>query len=102
MQEKRVRRRYTAEEKFKIVKQVITKSKSVSEICDDNDIHPNQFYRWQKEFFEGAFERFSETKIGRKSNREDREKKRAEEEIKRLNEVIAEVVKENIELKKKN
>ena len=35
-------------------------------------------------FFKGAYERFAETKIDHKSNQEDREKKKAVEEIKRL------------------
>ena len=102
MSSERTRRKFTAKEKFEIVKSVITKSKTVSEICEEQRMHPNQYYRWQKDFFEGAFERFNETKVGRKSTRDNREKEKAEKEISRLNEVIAEVVKENIEFKKKH
>ncbi|MDY6970167.1 MAG: transposase [Spirochaetota bacterium] len=102
MNEKRGRRRFKPEEKFNIVKLVITKAKTVSEICEEYDIHPNQYYRWQKDFFEGALERFAETKVGRKSTQDERARKQAEEEIKKLNNVIAEVVKENIEIKKKH
>lgn len=102
MARKNYKRRFSAKEKFDIVKTVITNNKTVSEICDEHQLHPNQYYRWQKEFFEGAFSRFNEGKIGRKGTKEQREKEAAEKEINRLNEVIAEVVKENIDLKKKN
>jgi transposase-like protein len=101
MSNEKTRRKFNANEKFEIVKSVITKSKTVSENCDTYGIHPNQYYRWQKAFFEGAYDRFNETKIGRKNHQIEREKEDAEKEIKRLTEVIAEVVKENIYLKKK-
>ncbi|HCW92637.1 MAG TPA: hypothetical protein DHM44_03040, partial [Flexistipes sinusarabici] len=32
-----------------MVKQVLSKAKSVSEICREHNIHPNQYYRWQRE-----------------------------------------------------
>lgn len=102
MNRKNNRRKYNPQEKFETVKQVITKAKTVSEVCTERGIHVNQYYRWQKDFFEGAFERFLEGKSGRKSTREQREKEKAEEEIRRLNEVITAVVKENVDLKKKN
>jgi transposase-like protein len=51
---KRKRRRFSPEEKFNIVKQVLSKAKTVSEISEEYDIHPNQYYQWQKDFFNGA------------------------------------------------
>ena len=96
------RRRFTPEEKFEIVKQVITRSKSVSEVCVEKGFHVNQYYRWQKEFYEGALERFMSGIPGRKSALVERERDLAQKEVHRLNEVVAAVVKENIDLKKKN
>jgi len=102
MARRNFKRKFSAKEKFDLVKTVITNSRTVSEICDEYKLHPNQYYRWQKEFFEGAFNRFTEGKVGRKGKREQREREESEKERIRLNEVIAEVVKENIALKKKN
>jgi transposase-like protein len=96
------RRKYSAEEKFGIVKQVLSKAKTVSEISDEYGIYPNQYYRWQGEFFESALNGFKEKSQGRTRTAEDREKQRMREEISRMKDVIAEIASENIELKKKN
>jgi len=97
---KRKRRRFKPEEKFKIVKEGVTKARSVSEICDEYGIHPNQFYKWQKEFFESALSGFKESSQGRTRVAENREKKRMESDIKRMKDVITELASENIDLKK--
>ena len=99
---KKKRRRFAPEEKFDIVKQVLSKAKTVSEISDEYGIHPNQYYKWQGEFFEGALSSFKEKSQGRTRAAEDREKQRMQSEIQRMKDVIAEVVSENIEIKKKN
>jgi transposase-like protein len=99
---KRTRKHYTPEEKFNIVKQVLSKARTVSEISEEYGIHTNQYYRWQNEFLESALNGFKEKSQGRTKAAEDREKKRMENEIQRMKEVIAEVVSENIEIKKKN
>ncbi len=97
---KKTRKRFKPEEKFKIVKEVISKAKTVSEICDEYDIHTSQFYKWQKDFFESALCGFQESSQGRTRSAEDREKKRMESDIKRMKDVIAELASENIDLKK--
>ncbi len=99
---KNKRRRFRPEEKFEIVKQVLSKARTVSEVSDEYNIHPNQYYKWQGEFFEGALNGFKEKSRGRTKTAEDREKQRTESDMKRMKDVIAEVVSENIELKKKS
>lgn len=99
---KKQRKRYSAEEKFGIVRQVLSRSKTVTEICQEHGIHPNMYYRWQNDFFEGALAFFQEKSQGRTKAAVDREKDRMASEISRMKEVIAEVVTENIDLKKKN
>ena len=97
---KKKRRRFKPEEKFKIVKEVISKARSVSEICEECDIHPNQIYKWQKDFFESALEGFRSSSKGRTNAAETRQKERQEKEIQRMKDVVAELAAENIELKK--
>ena len=96
------RRHFSPEEKFNIVKQVLSKAKAVTEISEEYGIHPNLYYRWQGEFFEAALSGFKEKSQGRTKAAEDREKERMDSEIQRMKNVIAEVVSENIALKKKN
>lgn len=95
------RRKFTAEEKYEMVKEVLSKAKSVSEICREHNIHPNQYYRWQRNFLEGALEGFRGRTESKKLKRLEAEKASKEAELNRLNGVVAEVVKENIVLKKK-
>lgn len=97
---KKKRRRFKPEEKFNIVKEVVSKSRTVSEVCEEYGIHANQVYKWQKEFFESALEGFRENSKGRTRVAESKEKERQEKEISRMKDVIAELAAENIELKK--
>lgn len=97
---RRSRKRFTAEKKFEIVKLVISKSKTVSEISKEYDIHPNQFYTWQKEFYDSALSGFKEKSMGRTKAAEEREKERLKNKIVKLNSVISTILEENIELKK--
>lgn len=99
---KRKRRRFSPEEKFNIVKQVLSKARAVSEITEEYGVHPNQYYRWQAEFLESALNGFKEKSQGRTRAAGEREKKQMADEIQRMKDVIAEVVSENIEIKKKN
>jgi transposase-like protein len=96
------RRKFSPEEKFTIVKQVLSKAKTVSEISEEFGIHPNLYYRWQSEFFESALEGLKEKSRGRSRSAEDREKQRMADEIQRMKDVITEIASENIVLKKKN
>ena len=93
------RRRYSPEQKVQILRDHLEKNISVPDICEKYRIHPNQFYRWKKAFFEGAIETFSQ-KQGKKSASDKLTK--LEERLKDRNEVIAELLQENIKLKKES
>ena len=51
---KRARRRYSPEEKAKILRLHLLEQVPISEICEKQGIHPTMFYRWQKALFENA------------------------------------------------
>ena len=91
------RRRYTPEQKVSILREHFEKNISVPDICEKHRIHPNQFYRWKKEFFENAVEVFSR-KRGKKKGKN--KITRLEEKLKDRNQVIAELLEENLRLKK--
>jgi len=91
------RKRYSAENKVSILREHLEKNISIADVCEKYQIHPNQLYRWKKEFFENAVEIFS-TKKGR--NKKETTTKELENKIKQRNEVIAELLQENLKLKK--
>ena len=91
------RKRYSAENKVLILREHLEKNISIADVCEKYHIHPNQLYRWKKEFFENAVELFS-TKRGR--NKKETIIKELEHKIKQRNEVIAELLQENLKLKK--
>ena len=91
------RKRYSAENKVSILREHLEKNISIADICEKYRIHPNQLYRWKKEFFENAAEIFS-SKRGRK--KQDNTTIELENKIKERNEVIAELLQENLKLKK--
>jgi transposase-like protein len=45
---------YTAEEKLAILKRHLLDKVPVSRLCEELDLEPTVFYRWQKEFFENG------------------------------------------------
>ena len=89
-------RRYSPAKKVNIIREHLEKNISVPDICEKFSIHPNQFYRWKKELFEGAVETFKHKKINK--FRKDKVSK-LEKRLKDRNEVIAELLQENIKLK---
>jgi len=93
------RRRYSPEQKVAILREHLEKNISVPDICEKHRIHPNQFYKWKKELFEGAVAIFS-TKRSNKS--EKRKITSLEDKLKDRTEVIAELIEENLKLKKFN
>lgn len=97
------RRRFTGEEKFKIVKEQITTKTSVSEICKKYGIYPSQFYDWQNQFFQGAQAGFEKkAKSDSLTAAEQRKLEALESDNSRMKDVIAEITAENIAYKKKN
>jgi len=78
---KRKRRNFSPEEKFNIVKQVLSKARTVSEISEEYNIHPNQYHRWQSEFLENALSGFKEKSKGRTQAAENREMDRMGSEL---------------------
>ena len=56
------KKRYSSEEKFKIVKEVLSTETTVSEACKKYSISTANFYNWQKIFLESALEGFNKSK----------------------------------------
>src|SRR5215471_12409915 len=51
---RRTRRRFSAEEKVRIVLEGLRGEQSVAELCRREGLAPNLYYRWSKEFLEAG------------------------------------------------
>lgn len=96
---KRKRRNFTPKEKVLIIKKHLVENKAVSDICDEYGLQPTVFYRWQKQFFENATMAF-EPKKSKKATRQEKRIEELETKLAKKNEVVAELVEDNVALKK--
>ena len=92
---KKNRRRWTADEKLRIVLAGMESGVEVSELCRREGINPTQYYGWKKTLLSSAGRVFNgrPEKISRKEER-------LQADVARYQEVIAEITAENLELKK--
>ena len=98
---RRERRHFTAQQKVALVKRRLLEGVAISDLCDEAEITPTQFYQWQKQLFEGAAAAF-EKKPGKPAGPSPVERRVAhlEQRLATKNEVIAELTEENVRLKK--
>ena len=93
------RKQYTGEEKLAILRKHLLEGVAVSDICDEHDLQPTVFYRWQKQLFEeGAvvFRRPNDTE----AKKLQRQVIQLEEKLVKKNEVLGELLEEYVALKK--
>ena len=91
------RKRYTAEEKIRIVMEGVRGEEPVSAICRREGIHSNMYYRWLKSFMEAGKQRLKGEEIRGASRSEVKELKLDNQ---RLKELVADLSVENMVLKK--
>ncbi len=97
----RQRRHFADNDKVAILKRHLVDKVPVSDLCDEFDIYPNQFYDWLKKFFENGHAAFDN---GRKSKAIEDAKiekiQKLEAKLARKNEVMAELMEALTEEKK--
>jgi transposase-like protein len=96
---KKKRYNYRPEEKVAILKRHLVDKVPVSDVCDQYNLQPTVFYRWQKEFFENGAAAFNKPKKGGKDPQE-RRIETLEKKLQTKNEVLSELMEEHITLKK--
>ena len=96
------RKSYTAEEKIKILREVLEDGKPISQVADHYGLHPNNIFNWRKQLFEGGLQTFQVKRADISVKAEERKIAALEEKIKQKDEVIAEFAEELLGLKKKN
>jgi transposase len=90
------RRRWTADQKLKIVLETLQSERKLSEICRREGLSSTQVYQWRRQLSGSA-----EAIFGRKqASGEDRRIAKLATENQRMKNVVAEITAENLDLKK--
>jgi transposase len=93
----KTRKKYSAEEKGRIVLEGLRGEEKVAELCRREGIHQSMYYKWSKEFLEAGKQRLvGDTK--READSHEVEAMRSENE--QLKAVVAELMLKNRTLKK--
>jgi transposase len=92
------RTNYTAQEKVIILRKHLLEKIAISDICEQYELNPTLFYRWQKQFFEQGARSFEVEK------NQDRSQAKIilalEQKLEIKNEVLSELMEEHIKVKK--
>ena len=94
----KVRRQIPGEIKLQVLKEGRSTNLTLSQVCDQYQISPTQFYQWEQIADRAALAALQGQPRGRKRLRPSEEQLLAE--VQRLREVIAELSAENLQLKK--
>jgi transposase len=94
------RKRYTAVEKIKILREVLEDGKQVSQVAEQYGLHPNNIFNWRKQLFEGGIQTFEIKRTDITARADERRIKYFEDTIRHKDEVIAELAAELLDLKK--
>ncbi len=91
------RRKYTSEEKIRIVLEGFRREVTVSDLCRREGIKPHSYYSWTKEFMEAGKERLARDSVRDATRQEIHALKRENGELKQL---VADLSLEAYRLKK--
>ena len=94
------RTNYTAEKKVEILREHLENQVPLSELSRRYHIHPNMLHKWKKQLFESALDIFS-GKHKKSQNQHSHKASQLEEKLKDRESLIAEIMSDNIRLKKK-
>ena len=97
------RKKYSAQEKVRLLRLHLIEKEPVSDICDRHGLNPNVFYRWQKVFFENGVAAFNQSGNGRKDSHAkklERQNTQLKARLAGKDEVIAEIMASHVQLKK--
>lgn len=97
---KKQRQWRTSEHKVLILKEHLVEGVPVSDICEREGLHPNMFYKWQKQFFEQGFQVFDRESKSASKDRNSERVAKLERKVQQKDEVIGELLAEHIALKK--
>lgn len=94
------RKNFSPQEKVAILRKHLLEHIPVSDLCDQHNLHPTVFYRWQKQFFENGAAAFNGMAPKAVNSHLEQKVKALEEKLQRKNEVLSELMEEHVHLKK--
>ena len=94
---RKTRRRYSTEEKIRIVLEGLKGEESISELCRREGISPNLYYTWSKEFLEAGKRRLAGNTKREATSSEVMDLRRENGQLKEL---VADLSLRNVLLKK--
>ena len=97
------RRQFSAQEKVQVLRLHLLEQKPISEICEQYQLNPTVFYRWQKDLFDhgtAAFDRAENGSADRTTQKLQKENGQLKAKLASKDEVIAEIMAEQVRLKK--
>jgi transposase len=94
---RKTRRKFTAEEKIRIVLVGLRGEESITDLCRRESIHPAQYYKWSKAFLEAGKRQLTGDTIREAGSDEVKELRVENEELKQA---VAELLLNNRVLKK--
>jgi len=94
------RKKFSPEEKVRLLRLHLIEKEPVSDICDRHGLNPNMFYRWQKQFFENGAVAFANERKGNQTKKLERKNTQLQAKLANKDEVIAEIMASHVRLKK--
>ena len=94
---RRTRKKFSAEEKIRIVLEVLKGDDSIAEVCHREGINPNLYYRWSKDFLEAGKKRLQGDTVREANSSEVTDLRSENDQLKQL---VAELSLKNRVLKK--
>ena len=94
------RKRYTAEEKVKILREVLEDRKQISQVAEKYGLSPNNIFKWRKQLFEEGLQTFQIKRPDISGKSEKRKITALEDRINQKDEIIAELAEELLAFKK--
>ncbi len=90
---------WSAEEKAKLLRRHLIEKAPVSKICEDAQLAPSMFHRWQEQLFLNAAAALQGNRSPERNQDQQRIEK-LEKRIRKKDEVLAELMAEHVALKK--
>jgi transposase len=94
---RRTRRKYSAEEKIRIVLEGLRGEQSITDLSRREGIHPGIYYKWSKAFLEAGKQRLSGDTVREAGSEEVGEMRKENDDLKQA---VAEIILQNRKLKK--
>jgi transposase len=81
---RKTRRKFTAEEKIRIVLEGLRGEESITDLCRKEGIHPTMYYKWSKSFLESGKRQLNGDTVREASSNEVKELRDENDELKML------------------